>query len=121
MKLAKILISGLLLTTFTVATFTGCGCTQYETGNEKVYSYDEAMTELEAFNKEIKTDTKTPTMDIYDDETTNKALADISTFPITTQGEGEINLEIKASTRDGERSDRKNCLQMCTAAEKLTL
>ena len=96
MKLAKILISGLLLTTFTVATFTGCGCTQYETGNEKVYSYDEAMTELEAFNKEIKTDTKTPTMDIYDDETTNKALADISTFPITTQGEGEINLEIAA-------------------------
>ena len=96
MKLSKILISGLLLTTFAFTAFAGSGCTKYDTGNEKVYSYDEAITELEAFNKEIKTDTKTPTMDIYDDETTNKALADISTFPITVQGNGDINLEIAA-------------------------
>ena len=32
----------------------------------------------------------------YDDETTNKALADISTFPITVQGRGQIDLEIAA-------------------------
>ena len=74
MKLSRKIISGLLAASFAVAAFTGC--TSYETGDEKVYSYDEAVTELEAFNKEIKTDTKTPVMDIYDDETTNKALAD---------------------------------------------
>ncbi len=94
MKLSRKIISGLLATSFIVAAFTGC--TSYETGDEKVYSYDEAVTELEAFNKEIKTDTKTPIMDIYDDETTNKALADISTFPITVEGKGAINLEIAA-------------------------
>ena len=94
MKLSRKIISGILATSFAVAAFTGC--TSYDTGDEKVYSYDEAVTELEAFNKEIKTDTKTPIMDIYDDETTNKALADISTFPITVEGKGAINLEIAA-------------------------
>ena len=94
MKLSKMLISGFLAAALMASVFTGC--TQYETGNEKVYSYDEAITELEAFNKTIKTDAKSPIMDIYDDETTNKALADISTFPITVQGRGQIDLEIAA-------------------------
>ena len=52
MKLSRKIISGILATSFAVAAFTGC--TSYDTGDEKVYSYDEAVTELEAFNKEIK-------------------------------------------------------------------
>ena len=51
MKLSRKIISGILATSFAVAAFTGC--TSYDTGDEKVYSYDEAVTELEAFNKEI--------------------------------------------------------------------
>ena len=30
------------------------GCTKYESGTEKVYSYDEAIKELKAFNDQIQ-------------------------------------------------------------------
>lgn len=94
MKLYKKVISGVLIIMMITLTF--ASCTTYETGTEKVYSHDEAITELNAFNKEIKTDTKTPNMDIYDDNSTNKTLADIKTFPFTVEGKGDINLEIAA-------------------------
>ncbi|MBQ5399096.1 MAG: VWA domain-containing protein [Ruminococcus sp.] len=94
MRLSKIFISCALVCAVALSALTGC--TSYDTGSEKVYSKEEAMTELEAFGKTIKTDTRTPVMDIYDDETTNKALADISTFPLTVKGRGDINLEIAA-------------------------
>ena len=74
----KRILSLLLISVITTIMITGC--TNYETGTEKVYSHDEAVTELEAFYKDIKTDIKDPIMDIYDDSTTNKALANISTF-----------------------------------------
>lgn len=90
MKLSKRIISGVCGAALLLGAF--AGCTKYENGTEKVYSYDEAITELNAFNKEIKTDTKQLRMDIYDDDTANKALADIKTFPITVQGNGDINL-----------------------------
>ena len=96
MKFAKSIVSGALAAVLALSSL--AGCTEYEEGGEKVYSYDEAITELNAFNKEISTDTKKPRLDIYDDEDTNKALADIKTFPITVQGNGDINLEIAAST-----------------------
>lgn len=96
MKFAKSIVSGALAAVLALCSL--AGCTEYEEGGEKVYSYDEAITELNAFNKEISTDTKKPRLDIYDDEDTNKALADIKTFPITVQGNGDINLEIAAST-----------------------
>lgn len=94
MKLTKAILSGTLAAALLLAPLTGC--TQYEEGSEKVYSYDEAITELNAFNSKISTDAKTPRLDIYDDDTQNKALADIKTFPITVQGNGDINLEIAA-------------------------
>ena len=90
----KRILSLLLISVITTVMITGC--TNYETGTEKVYSHDEAVTELEAFYKDIKTDIKDPIMDIYDDSTSNKALADISTFPLTVEGNGKINLEIAA-------------------------
>lgn len=96
MKFAKRIIGGVLAAVLALSL--PAGCTEYEDGKEKIYSYDEAITELNAFNKEITTDTKKPRLDIYDDEDSNKALADIKTFPVTVQGNGDINLEIAAST-----------------------
>ncbi len=104
MKLSKRIISGVCGAALLLGAF--AGCTKYENGSEKVYSYDEAITELNAFNKEIKTDTKQLRLDIYDDDTTNKALADIKTFPITVQGDGDINLEIASpSELSGDAPD----------------
>ena len=74
------------------------GCTEYESGTEKVYSYDDAITELNAFNEESKTNSIKPTLDIYENDATSKTLADISTFPITVEGTAEINIEIAAAT-----------------------
>ena len=85
-----------LLLAIMMMTFIITGCTQHNEGNEKVYSYDEAVTELNAFNQKIKTDTIDPVMDIYDDDSEKTALADISVFELTTEGSGDINLEIAA-------------------------
>ncbi len=93
-KLKKITAAALALTMLAGA----AGCTNYETGSEKVYSYDEAVKELNAFNDSIKTDTVKPKLDIYQSETTTRALADISTFPITVEGGGQINIEVAAAT-----------------------
>ncbi len=90
------LLSGVLA--FVVFALALCGCTEYETGSEKVYSYDEAITELKAFNKEIRTDEIKPTMDIYNTDSESAALADISTYPIVVEGKGQINIEIAAAT-----------------------
>ena len=78
----------------------GClsGCTEYATSSEEVYTYDEAITELEAFNKKLSADTRKPALDIYNSTTTNSALADISTFPIVVSGKGQINIEVAAAT-----------------------
>ena len=85
-----------LLLAIVMMTFIITGCTQHNEGNEKVYSYDEAVTELNAFNQKIKTDTIDPVMDIYDDDSEKTALADISVFELTTEGSGDINLDIAA-------------------------
>ena len=74
------------------------GCSSYETGEEKVYTYDEAITELNAFNKELSADTRELKLDIYDDAAATSALADVSTFPIVVRGNGDINIEIAAAT-----------------------
>ena len=74
------------------------GCTKYESGSEKVYTYDEAITELKAFNNEISYDEIKPQLDIYDTSSTDVTLADISTFPVVVEGKGSINIEIAAAT-----------------------
>lgn len=94
MKIAKTILSGVLAAAFALSALTGC--TDYQEGSEKVYTYDEAITELKAFNEKITTDTKKPRLDIYNDDDSNKALADINTFDLTVEGRGDINLEIAA-------------------------
>ena len=80
------------------------GCTKYESGNEKVYSYDEAIKELTAFNDQIKTDEVKPQLDIYKNESASATLADISTFPLTVEGKGSIDIEIAAATEFSSES-----------------
>ena len=63
-------------------------------------SYDDAITEMDTLMKKVTVNKVTdPVMDIYSEETTEAdALADISTFPITVDGNGEIDIEIAAAT-----------------------
>ena len=53
MKNTKKIVAGVL----SLAMLSGiaAGCTKYESGSEKVYSYDEAIKELKAFNDQIQT------------------------------------------------------------------
>ena len=96
MTTCKRILAAVLLLTFLACSFTGC--TTPDRGTEKVYSYDEAIKELNAFNNKIATDTVKPRLDIYDNNTAAVSLADISTFAITVQGQGQINIEIAAAT-----------------------
>ncbi len=90
-------LSLILAVILATSLLTGCG-TVYEVGEEQIYSYDEAVTELNAFNKKLKADNRELRLDIYSDNTTSSALADISTFPIVVNGNGQINIEIAAAT-----------------------
>ena len=89
--------AALILALITVAAAV-TGCTKREEGSEKVYSYDEAIKELNAFNKTIDTDVVTPRLDIYNSDSSAVTLADIDTFPVVVKGDGDIDIEIAAAT-----------------------
>lgn len=92
----KKILSTVMAVTLTVGLLSGCS--EYEEGEEKVYTYDEAITELDAFNKKLSADTRSLKLDIYNDSTTSSALASIDTFPIVVNGNGDINIEIAVAT-----------------------
>lgn len=94
MKTNKI-IAILLVAVFTVLT----GCNSYTNETSKL-SFDEAKAELNALLQKVKVTTVTnPVMDIYGDDIKEAdALSDISVFPLTVKGNGEINIEIAADT-----------------------
>lgn len=86
-----------------LAVLTITGCSNVTTVNESrqdVYTYDEAVKELEVLSASIETSTTTsPVLDIYSDEpSVSDALADIDTFPLTVKGTAQINLEIAGAT-----------------------
>ncbi len=89
--LAIVMTIALMVTMF-------AGCAEYATSEETIYTYDEAITELEAFNKKLSADTREPKLDIYNSASTSSALADINTFPIVVNGKGQINIEVAAAT-----------------------
>lgn len=91
MKNFKRILAGVLLSCVFISLLTGCG-------SSKEYTYEEAITELNAFNQKITADTIEPRLDIYDTPSVAATLADISTFPITVQGKGDIDIEIAAAT-----------------------
>ncbi|MBQ4429802.1 MAG: VWA domain-containing protein, partial [Clostridia bacterium] len=75
------------------------GCTKYKNGQNKL-TYDEAITELNALMKKVELSTvSSPVLDVYSDDLTEAdALSDISVFPLTTKGTGQIDIEIAADT-----------------------
>ena len=92
LMLGAVLAAGLL---------TGCGSSSiYTESDDGELSYDDAVEEIESLLKKIDVETVTnPTLDIYSDTTSEAdALADIDTFDITVEGDGEINIEIAAAT-----------------------
>lgn len=76
------------------------GCSG-RSGSGAQLTKSEATEELNALAKTIKTKTvKDPVLDIYSDESAqaDDSLADVSVFPLTVRGDGEINVEIAAAT-----------------------
>ncbi|MBR1930704.1 MAG: VWA domain-containing protein [Lachnospiraceae bacterium] len=93
----KRLMAGLLAVCMT-ASMVGCGSVR--NGETKYLSYDDAKTELTSLLKKVDVSTvSNPSMYIYEDEISEAdMLADIDTFPITVQGNGQIDIEIAAAT-----------------------
>lgn len=75
------------------------GCSRYR-NEQNTLTYDEAVTEMDALLKKVKVNTvSSPVMDVYSDDVTEAdALSDISVFPLTTKGMGQIDIEIAADT-----------------------
>ena len=63
-------------------------------------NYEDATTEIDSMLKKVRVSTVSkPNLDIYSDDLSEaEALADIDTFPLTVEGNGEINIEIAAAT-----------------------
>lgn len=65
----------------------------------KALPYDEAVEELNTFYKDIKPKTLTPRLDLdMEDAKPSDALSGIESYPITVDGNGDINIEIAAAT-----------------------
>lgn len=74
----------------------GCGTPGYDDTSSKIYTYDEAVAELESKLKKVDQTTIEPQPDLNMDTSSLKTLADISTFDLTVQGHGTIDIEIAA-------------------------
>ena len=91
-----------LLAIMMIFTTTGCGdnVTTVNEDRKDSLSYEDALTELQTLIKRVNiTEIGNPVMDIYTEDTSEAdMLADISTFPITVEGKGQINIEVAAAT-----------------------
>lgn len=90
-------LSAMLAILLTIGTL--CGCEGGVISDSSTYTYDEAVQEIAARVSKIDPVVMKPTLNIYDDaDEATVALSDISSFPITVQGNGEVNIEIAAAT-----------------------
>lgn len=76
----------------------GCGDDEKETASRGQLSYDDAAQEVSAYFANIKPTHKEPKLDTDLDFTTTAALADISTFPLTTRANADVVVEIATAT-----------------------
>lgn len=89
-------LSAMLAILLTAGTL--CGC-EGAISDNSTYTHDEAVQEIAARVSKIDPVAMKPTLNIYDDaDETTVALSDISSFPITVQGNGEVDIEIAAAT-----------------------
>lgn len=98
-KFLKI-IGLVLVATMIVYLLTGCSDNTLP-GNTVAGApnYDDAVKELDTFYSNINPKKVAPRLDVdMTDGTVAASLADLSTFPITVQGKGQINFEIAAAT-----------------------
>ena len=95
MKLTRIFALVIAILMICIAT----GCNSY-IDEDKRLTKEEACIELDALLKKVDvTSVTNPVMDIYSDDIKEAdSLADISVFPLTVKGNGEINIEIAADT-----------------------
>lgn len=100
-KRARKVLSAFMAAAAVAALLGGCGGGSVRTErNEGTLSYEDAEAEIASMMKKIQvSQEENPVLDIYSDEISEAdALADIDTFPITTAGQGEVNIEIAAAT-----------------------
>ena len=82
-----------------VMLLSGCGTGDVYTEGTPTMSEADAKTEMASLLKKVDVSTTAnPTMDIYFDADESVALADLDTFPITEDGNGQIDIEIAAAT-----------------------
>ncbi len=96
-KLTALVLSATLLS----LSLTGCsGVRTQNDDRADALSYDDAITEMNTLLKKVTVKEVTdPVLDIYAEEVSEAdALADIDTFPIMVQGQGDINIEVAAAT-----------------------
>ena len=89
-------LSLLLCAAVLISLLTACGASS----DSSSMSYEDAVEEIVSLLKKVDVSTvEDPDLYIYTDDTTEAdALADIDTFDITVEGDGEINIEIAAAT-----------------------
>ena len=94
------LVSIILATAMIFLTACGGDVITKNEGRENALSYEDATTELSSLLKKVDVSTvESPAMDIYSEPSTETdALADIDTFPIVVDGNGDIDIEIAAAT-----------------------
>ena len=101
MKTCKKLIALTLALVLLVAAFSGCEQVYDDPSSEiKDISREDAIAEMEAIlsRVDVYQEEAPVDLDMVDYSNEADALADISVFPVTVQGNGEINLEVAADT-----------------------
>ena len=92
-------IALILVLILSLSLFSGCDGAYEDGDNIPVISQEDAVKEMNALLTNVRVYTKDAPIDMdVIDENPAAALADISTFPITVQGSGRINIEIAAAT-----------------------
>ena len=87
---------------------TGCDMSTDGTTEVKALTYEDAAQEVRAYYDKIKPTTTNARLDTDMDFTTTAALADLSTFPVTTVGRADVVVEIAAATELSSTAEPDN-------------